>query len=160
MILEHAMYRWRKMTPEDREGGQAAATRSTAVARATALCGGVATVPDHRACYEHRPIIGLSPQRMADFEAEFLEEMRALTSMIFAWVVLPNHYHALVHAADVLALLKRLGLLHGRTSFRWNGEERCRGTTVWHGAAETEMKSERHFWASVNYVLHNPVRHG
>ena len=22
------------------------------------------------------------------------------------------------------------------------------------------MKSERHFWATVNYVLHNAVRHG
>ena len=35
-----------------------------------------------------------------------------------------------------------------------------RGRQVWHRAAETEMKSDRHFWASLNYVLHNAVRHG
>jgi putative transposase len=31
---------------------------------------------------------------------------------------------------------------------------------VWYNAAETAIKSERHFWASLNYVLHNAVRHG
>ena len=37
---------------------------------------------------------------------------------------------------------------------------KARGRQVWHRAAETEMKSERHFWATLNYVLHNAVRHG
>jgi putative transposase len=25
---------------------------------------------------------------------------------------------------------------------------------------ETAIKSERHFWATVNYIHHNPVKHG
>ena len=79
---------------------------------------------------------------------------------IFAWIVLPNHYHVLVDSGDILALLKVHGHLHGRTSFRWNGEDARRGRQVWHRAAETAMKSERHFWATLNYVLHNAVRHG
>jgi putative transposase len=57
-------------------------------------------------------------------------------------------------------LLAALGKLHGRTSYRWNGEEGSRGRQVWHRAAETAMKFERHFWAKLNYVLHNAVRHG
>jgi putative transposase len=111
------------------------------------------------ACYEHRPVVGVSQQRMADFEAELLNDAREAADFIFAWVVLPNHYHVLMHAPDILGFLKSLGLLHGRTSFRWNGEDGSRGRTVWHRAAETAMKSERHFWATLNYVLHNPVRH-
>jgi putative transposase len=79
---------------------------------------------------------------------------------IFAWNVLPNHYHALVRTTDVKALLKGLGQMHGRTSFQWNGEEQRRGRQVWHNAAETAMKSEGHFWATFNYVLHNAVHHG
>ena len=43
---------------------------------------------------------------------------------------------------------------------RWNGEEDCRGRQVWHRAVETAIKSEGHFWARINYVLHNAVRHG
>jgi len=74
--------------------------------------------------------------------------------------VLPNHYHLFVHATDVKALLRELGMLHGRTSHRWNGEENRRGRQVWHRAAETAMKSERHYWATLNYVLLNAVRHG
>jgi putative transposase len=57
-------------------------------------------------------------------------------------------------------LLAVLGRLHGRTSHRWNGEDGCPCRQVWHRAAETAMKSERHFWATLNYVLHNAVRHG
>lgn len=112
------------------------------------------------ACYEHAPIIGASVERMADFEHRLLDALRTQCEEVYAWVVLPNHYHALAHAASAKALLKELGLLHGRTSFEWNGEERPRGRTVWFNAAETAIKSERHFWASLNYVLNNAVRHG
>ena len=60
---------------------------------------------------------------------------------------------------DVLFLLAALGRLHGRTSYQWNGEDNERGRQVWCKAAETSMKSERHFWATMNYVLNNPVHH-
>ena len=35
-----------------------------------------------------------------------------------------------------------------------------RGRQVWCKAAETAMKSEGHFFATLNYVLNNPVHHG
>ncbi len=112
------------------------------------------------ACFEHRPVVGVSPERMAGFEAELLQTVDAGSGQVFAWTVLPNHYHLLVHAPDILGLLHSLGQMHGRTSCRWNGEEHRRGRQVWHRAAETAMKSERHFWVTLNYVLHNAVRHG
>lgn len=112
------------------------------------------------ACYEHRHIIGHCPQRMADFETELLDTANNACRKIFAWVVLPNHYHLLADTLQVKQLLHNLGQLHGRTSYRWNGEEDRRGRKVWHNAAETAMKSERHFWATLNYVLNNAVHHG
>jgi putative transposase len=57
-------------------------------------------------------------------------------------------------------LLHDVGLLHGRTAFDWNGEDDARGRKVWFNCAETGMKSDRHFWATLNYVHHNPVHHG
>ncbi len=112
------------------------------------------------ACYEHRPWIGTGPERMADFEEQWLDVLAAHCRKVFAWIVLPNHYHALLHVPQLEPLLAAIGQLHGRTSFCWNGEENCRGRQVWHRAAETEIKSEGHFWATMNYVLHNAVRHG
>jgi putative transposase len=155
------MYRWRRMTPQQRK----AALRSRRSQH----------VPWHGpphyegesghylltvACYEHRPLIGVTPHRMAAFESEFLDTLAQHCRAVCAWVVLPNHYHVLLHAPDLRELLNAVGRLHGQTSFRWNGEEDCRGRRVWHRAAETEIKSDRHFWATMNYVLHNAVRHG
>jgi REP element-mobilizing transposase RayT len=78
----------------------------------------------------------------------------------FAWCVLPNHYHALVEAPDIKRLLHELGLLHGRTSHAWNGEEQTCGRKVFFRVVERAMRSDRHYWATLNYIHHNPVRHG
>ena len=161
MDPENAMYFWRRMTPEQRE-----ATLEERKRYPRPWHG-----PPHyasesslyllsAACYEHQPIIGVSRQRMAEFESELLKTTAERAQTVFAWIVLPNHYHLLVDSGDILALLEVHGHLHGRTSFRWNGEDARRGRQVWHRTAETAMKSERHFWASLNYVLHNAVRHG
>jgi putative transposase len=112
------------------------------------------------ACYRHQPVIGKSPARMAGFAEELVTCLSAHSSAIRAWCVLPNHYHALVAAPDVRVLLSALGLLHGRTSYAWNGEDTCRGRQVWCKVADRGMRSERHHWATLNYVHHNPVHHG
>lgn len=112
------------------------------------------------ACFEHQPIIGLTAKRMAAFASALLTVFKAGRASVHAWVVLPNHYHVLADTEDILGLLKQIGLLHGRSSHEWNGEENLRRRQVSCKAAETSMKSERHFWAALNYVHHNPVRHG
>lgn len=112
------------------------------------------------ACYEHRPLIGQSPRRLAAFADDLLATVHEFAADVFAWVVLPNHYHVLTRTPDLGALLHAVGRLHGRTSFAWNAEQACRDRHVWHRVAETAMKSEGHFWATLNYILHNPVRHG
>ena len=112
------------------------------------------------ACFEHRHVIGHSPERMLAFEKELVEVLTSQSRTLFAWNLLPNHYHSLVDTESVKAVLRELGRLHGRSSFAWNGEENKRGRQVWYNAAETAMKSERHFYASLNYVLNNAVHHG
>ena len=97
---------------------------------------------------------------MDAFSRDLLAVFAARASQTFAWCVLPNHYHALVEAPDVKELLHELGLLHGRTSHAWNGEETTRGRKVFFRAVERAMRSDRHYWATLNYVHHNPVRHG
>jgi REP-associated tyrosine transposase len=112
------------------------------------------------ACFEHQPIIGHRLGRMDDFARDLMAVFAAHAVKASAWCVLPNHYHALVEAPDVVGLLRELGLFHGRTSHKWNGEENARGRKVFFRCVERAMRSEGHFWATLNYVHHNPVHHG
>ena len=112
------------------------------------------------ACFEHRHIIGGSPQRMADFQGVLTRTFETHCEEIYAWCVLPNHYHVLALTRALPELLDAIGQMHGRTAFHWNGEDGARGRKVWFNCVETAMKSDRHFWATMNYVHHNPVHHG
>ena len=160
MDPDRPMYRWREMSADQRQ--------------AVLLERQLQRLPWHgpphyerenqhylitAACYEHRPIVGANPTRMSTFEQELLSFCEQSCQRVYAWVILPNHYHFLAHIPDIKWMLKGLGELHGRTSYHWNGEESKRGRHVWHRASETAIKSERHFWATLNYVLNNAVRH-
>ena len=112
------------------------------------------------ACFEHQPVVGSNPKRLAGFAERLLKTLEGRCEEIYAWCALPNHYHALALTRQLPELLADIGRLHGRTSFDWNGEDGKRGRKGWFNCAETAMKSDRHFWATLNYVHHNPVRHG
>ncbi len=162
MSQDPTMYLWRKLTAKQREEVlQDRADRGRPRHSIPHITSDTTTYyMITAACFEHRPVIGHSPNRMATFESELVELLNAHCAKVFAWNVLPNHYHVLVDTLDVKSLLKALGQLHGRTSFYWNGDENRRGRQVWCNAAETAMKSEGHFYASLNYVLNNAVHHG
>ena len=111
------------------------------------------------ACYEHRPIINQTPERMSECEESVLAACRKGEAEISAWCILPNHYHILLRTEKLPAVLHELGQFHGRSSFQWNGADAQRGRKCWYNAFERFIRSERHFWASLNYVHNNPVHH-
>ncbi|MCE5231117.1 hypothetical protein LLG95_16190 [bacterium] len=154
------MYEWRKLTPEIR----AKIMVNRRIKRLPMHSPphedrGVRNYHISAACYEHESYIGHSPERMDTFETELLAVFEKRSDHLYAWCVLPNHYHALIRAENVKATLYELGELHGRTSFSWNGEENTRGRKVWYNAVDRAIRSDRHFWATMNYVLHQPVHH-
>src|SRR5581483_981111 len=61
------------------------------------------------ACYEHSPLIGESVERMTDCEQGVLQTCKQFASGIFAWCILPNHYHVLVSSDRLKELCKALG---------------------------------------------------
>lgn len=156
------MYHWRKMTEGDRK--QVLELRKARnlpwhnpphldfnVARQYLISS---------SCYEHVPVIGKDPERMTECESEVLRICDNFSSRIYAWCILPNHYHVLVKTERIKELRRKLGQFHGRSSFEWNRTDNRRGRKVWYNCFEKPMKSERHFWATLNYVHHNPVHHG
>jgi len=112
------------------------------------------------ACFEHQPIIGYNYARMSYVEESLLQICENDKALPYAWCVLPNHYHLLINSADVIGFCRALGKFHGRSSHSWNSEENLRGRKVWYRSFERAMKSERLFWASLNYVHNNPIHHG
>lgn len=155
------MYRWRKLSEEQR-AEEAKRRRlsnlpmhsikhrvcSTRVWLITATC------------YERRPYIGVSGQRMDDFAAGLTRLLETCCERVDAWVLLPNHYHILVCTDDVATLLKELGRHHGRTSRAWNLEENTVGRKVWFNALDRPVFTDRHHITALHYTLHNPVKHG
>ncbi len=111
-------------------------------------------------CYEHAHVIGASHERMTECEDKLLEVCENYSSLVYAWCILPNHYHILVKTDRIKELRKEIGKFHGRSSFKWNGEDERRGRQVWHNCFDRKIKSYRHFWATVNYIHNNPAHHG
>ncbi len=110
-------------------------------------------------CFEHGHFIGLSPDRMESFERRLIGTISDQGALPIAWCVLPNHYHLLVQTGDILRDLRNIGRLHGKTSYEWNGEENQRGRKVWCNSMETAIKSESHYFSTINYIHQNPVNH-
>ncbi len=110
--------------------------------------------------YEHKHIIGKSAERMFECARALLAICSALDVLVYAWCLLPNHYHILLKTNRIKELRQEIGRFNGKSSFKWNGEDDARGRKVWHNCFERKMRSERHFYASLNYVLNNAVHHG
>jgi len=111
------------------------------------------------ATFEHTPIM-TPPDRRSDFESKLLAVMEGVHAEVYAWVVLPNHYHILlgVDALDLVsAALKKL---HGATSREWNLADGQTGERhVWYKFADRMIRNDAHFFRSLNYVHYNPVKH-
>ena len=77
-----------------------------------------------------------------------------------AWSVLPNHYHLLVHVTDFEGLGAVFRRVHGPTSRAWNLEDGQSGRKVWYRFSDRAIRSERHYFTTLNYIHFNPVKHG
>ncbi len=156
------MYEWRKLTPEKR----------AEVLKFRRQCRVPLHSPPHYAVdgwsryhlsaanYEHVSILGKTPARLASFSEALCDVLSANGCSLFAWCVLPNHWHALIGTKGLNAVLADVGRLHGRSSFEWNQLDDSRGRQCWHCCADRRIRSESHFNAVRNYIHHNPVKHG
>ncbi len=111
------------------------------------------------ACFEHASFLAESARR-DEFEDKLLTRLEALRDCeIFAWCVLPNHYHVLTRVPlPQFSVMSRK--LHAGTATQWNREDGTSGRQVWYRYVERSIRSDRHFFASINYLHANPVKHG
>jgi putative transposase len=77
-----------------------------------------------------------------------------------AWAVLPNHYHLLLQVDEPAHIGASLQYVHGIAARQWNQEDKSEGRKVWYRYTDRAMRSERHFYVTLNYVHYNAVKHG
>jgi putative transposase len=78
-----------------------------------------------------------------------------------AWVVFPNHYHFVaVTDPEPGSLRSLIRELHSRTAISLNRYDSAPARKVWHNYWDTHLTHERSYFARLNYVHQNPVKHG
>ena len=108
-------------------------------------------------CRDHHSFLG--DERRLEWEEKLLDLLKSQGAEVFAWCILPNHYHLLTRL-DLTVFHSAIGKLHNGTSTQWNREDRTPGRRVWHSYCDRSIRSERHFYVSMNYIHANPVKHG
>lgn len=110
------------------------------------------------ACFEHRAHLNTS-ERRDWFENNLLKELDEHMFPCSAWVILPNHYHILLKIDSI----DRFGLwnkqFHGRTSRQLNLQDKSAGRQNWYKYSDRIIRSERHFYTTLNYIHNNPIKH-
>ncbi len=78
-----------------------------------------------------------------------------------AWAVFPNHYHFVaLSPANAETLRVFIRHLHSATAREVNHRDRTPGRKVWFEYWDTRLTYERSYFARLNYVHQNAVRHG
>ena len=102
-----------------------------------------------------------SDQRKTESSEAFHEAAKIYQWQIIAWVVLHDHYHAIVRSAkDAGNLWKFINSYHKFTARKWNIEDGLSGRQVWWNYWDTCIRSERDYYNRLKYVFWNPVKHG
>lgn len=154
------MYRYRTLTP-----GQKAEVR-----RHRQLRGYPTHEPPHlhqadgwflitAATYEHKPRFCTEADR-AWLLQELMTELQTAGIPFGGWVVLPNHYHLLVQCKPLSTISQPLRRVHARTARELNRREGLTGRQIWYRFNDRQMRSERHYYTTLNYIHYNPTKHG
>ncbi len=111
------------------------------------------------ACYGHQCHMQPPERRQRLLDALFEAFIRRGLE-IRAWVVLGNHYHLLVQVPSFDDIGHALRFVHGNLARAWNLEDRAPGRQVWYRFTDRAIRSEAHYYTTLNYIHYNPVKHG
>ena len=110
------------------------------------------------ATYEHKRYFQTEEDR-AWLLCELLKELQVVRISIGSWVVLPNHYHLLAQCQPLSIISQPLRRVHARTARALNRREGVSGRKIWHFFSDRQIRSERHYYTTLNYIHYNPTKH-
>jgi putative transposase len=78
-----------------------------------------------------------------------------------AWAVFSNHYHFVAHTGpEKNQMTEFISHLHTKTATEINRLDNTPGREVWFNFWDTQLTFEKSYFARLNYVHHNAVKHG
>jgi len=82
--------------------------------------------------------------------------------LIIAWVILDNHYHTILKAPDNIyfSISDFARSLHKQIAWNINRIDNKRGRHVMKNYWDKCITYEKSYWARLNYINNNPVKHG
>ncbi|MGQ9701400.1 MAG: REP-associated tyrosine transposase [bacterium] len=91
---------------------------------------------------------------------EILNAFEKISSKLFAWVILDNHYHILFEINRGRELGGLIKLINGKSSHEINRLDNCVGRKIWYNYWDTCIRNEKDFYIRMNYIHNNPIKHG
>jgi putative transposase len=102
-----------------------------------------------------------SSKRKEEWRDAFHEAAKNYGWQIIAWIVLHNHYHAIIQSPKHAgSLSKFVNSYHKYTARKWNDQDGLAGRKVWWNYWDTCIRSEKDYDSRLRYVFWNPVKHG
>ena len=110
------------------------------------------------ATYEHKHYFQTNQDRAWLLE-ELEKELHTSEITMSSWVVLPNHYHLLVHCQQLSDISRPLRRAHARTARQLNLRDELQGRKIWHLFTDRQIRNEQHYYTTLNYIHYNPTKH-
>ncbi len=109
----------------------------------------------------HKQRIFNSAAKLTLLQNTLFEVMLAYGWELQAWALFVNHYHFIARAPEDGTSLKRLiQRLHSQSARLVNKIDHTPGRRVWFQYWDTCLTYEKSYYARLNYVHNNPVKHG
>ena len=90
----------------------------------------------------------------------FEESLSLFSVPLYGWTINVDHCHFLLYLLKSVDLAKFIQKLHGKSSFLLNKHDKKVGRKIWVNYWDRCIRSERDFFTRLNYIHHNPVKHG
>ena len=101
------------------------------------------------------------PERLDILEGNLLSLAIDYQWKLEAWSVFVNHYHMIARGnGDSKNLGLYLNHLHSETARKLNEFDTTTGREVWYNYWDTRLTFEKSYFARLNYVHQNAVKHG
>ncbi len=102
-----------------------------------------------------------SNAKLANFCETLLERANILGWSMQAWFVMSNHYHFIAQSPEnALSLKALIQGIHSISAKFVNQIDGTPGRRVWYNYWDTCIQTEQSYYARLNYVIRNPVKHG
>ena len=101
------------------------------------------------------------PEKLDYLQHCIFEGMEKFGWKLQAWALLSNHYDVIAHAPpDAKKLPDMLRSIHSKSAVWLNRLDGSEGREVWYRYRDTCLTYPTSYYARLNYVHNNPVKHG